>query len=740
MTITLESLDRYAEIISAASALFHFAAAYVAFRIGRRVGYKRLWLGAAGGLFLLACYSIIEAIELHTTVAPVRREGIETILALIGAATLMVGLAAMERPLRRTQASQAQMREHQARLNLLIDQLPGQVWTTDAEGRMTFIRGRGLEKMRFRPEDLEGRVITEIFAASGLADQARASHEQAISGATVPFLMRYGELSWEGALAPVLDERGKPVGVVGVSIDVTERERATAAALVNEQRLNAILDNAPALVFIKDTDDRIVHFNRRCEEVYGLSREAVLGKRICEFVQADFVDAFERNDREVLAQGKPMTFIERADRDGRTLWYLSIKFPMRGGDGRIEGVCGIATDITERIEMEQELRRGRGLLDEAQQMARLGNWEWDVATGRRYWSPELYRLLGYEPENGPPPTFESYTEHVLEEDRDMLMRKASRAHLHGRPYSVEHRMRRADGKILWVLGRGRLERDEDGTPTRMYGFIQDITEQRSAAEEIAALNSRLEDRVRQRTMQLEDALKQLGSFTYAVSHDLRQPLRAIAGRLALLREEEVARLSPQAREHVERVQQAAHRMDALIADLLALSRVSYGTLRRVPLDLTAMAREIASELAASEPERNVEWEIEQGLEAVADRGLVRIALENLLGNAFKFTRRCPTAHIRVGSETEEGQEVFVIRDDGVGFDEAHAAHLFEPFHRLHESHEFEGTGVGLATVARIVGRHGGWIRASSKPGMGATLRFTLPRSTDSEENAADALA
>ncbi|HYC01238.1 MAG TPA: PAS domain S-box protein [Candidatus Limnocylindrales bacterium] len=731
MTVSLEGLDQYAVGIAAALAFLQLAAAYVAFRLGRLVGYKRLWIGAATGLLLLACYSALETWQLLHVPTLAQREGLEMIVALIGTAALALGLAAMEGPLRRTQAQQAQMREHQARLNLLIDQLPGQVWTTDAEGRMTFIRGRGLQKMGMSPQELEGRSIFDIFAPAGLAEAARTSHEAAIGGETVPFVMRYGQHSWEGALAPVLDDAGCPVGVVGVSIDVTAREEAAAAAAANEERLNAILDNAPALVFIKDTEDRILHFNRRCEELFGVSREHAVGQRITDLVPGDFNDAFVENDRKVLEQGVPMTFVETAERDGVTMSFLSIKFPLRRSDGTIYGICGIATDISERIEMEQELRRNQALLDEAQQMARLGNWEWDVVSGRRYWSPELYRLLGYEPDSGPPPTFESYTEHVPEEDRATLMQKASRAHLHGRPYSVEHRMRRADGRMLWVLAKGRLERDADGTPLRMYGFIQDITESKSAAEEIAALNTRLEDRVRQRTMQLEDALKQLGSFTYAVSHDLRQPLRAIAGRLSLLREDEAERLSPQAREHVERVQQAALRMDALIADLLSLSRVSYGALRREPLDVSDMARDVVAELTATEPERKVEWHIEDGMRAVADRGLVRIVLQNLIGNAFKFTRRCDVAHIAVCREKVDGETAFVVRDDGVGFDEAHAAHLFEPFQRLHESTEFEGTGVGLATVARIVGRHGGWIRASGTPGKGATLRFTLPDSADS---------
>jgi signal transduction histidine kinase len=279
----------------------------------------------------------------------------------------------------------------------------------------------------------------------------------------------------------------------------------------------------------------------------------------------------------------------------------------------------------------------------------------------------------------------------------------------------------------WLLGVGALlawgSLRQLRVLSREYeGTVQQLTAQ---AEALRASEARLEARVAQRTAELTHANQELESFSYSVSHDLRAPLRAIDGFSQALLEDEGERLSPEGRQRLQRMLGAATRMGQLIDDLLQLSRVSRAEMRRERVDLSALAREVAEELKRSEPRRDVTFDIAQGLEAQGDAQLLRVALENLLGNAWKFTSRRPTARIELFAQCREGHLQYTVRDNGVGFNMAYAAKLFSPFQRLHKAADFPGTGIGLATVQRIVHRHGGHIEAEAGPGAGATFRFTL---------------
>ena len=225
--------------------------------------------------------------------------------------------------------------------------------------------------------------------------------------------------------------------------------------------------------------------------------------------------------------------------------------------------------------------------------------------------------------------------------------------------------------------------------------------------------------------ELERANKELEAFSYAVSHDLRAPLRTISGFSEALLTDQGDRLDEQGRAHLARVRSATARMSGLIEDLLDLSRISGGTIERQHVDMTAIAQEVVAELRQRDPDRQVTLQIEDELVVEADRRLLTIALENLLGNAWKFTSMRAEAHIAVGSLRPADELVCFVRDDGTGFDPAHADRLFQPFQRLHSQAEFEGTGIGLATVRRIISRHGGRIWAEAEPGQGAAFFFTL---------------
>jgi signal transduction histidine kinase len=249
-----------------------------------------------------------------------------------------------------------------------------------------------------------------------------------------------------------------------------------------------------------------------------------------------------------------------------------------------------------------------------------------------------------------------------------------------------------------------------------------VLEHRRLFEEVHDLNRTLEHNV----SELRALNDELGAFAYSVSHDLRAPLRSIDGFSQILLEDKSEALGDDGRQHLERVRAAATRMGRLIDDMLLLSRLTRDEMAPRRLDLTALARSVVDDLRAREPQRDVEFETDGALPATGDERLLRIALTNLIGNSWKFTRERQPAHISFGGEMRDGEAVFFVRDDGVGFDMRYAQKLFGAFQRLHNTTDFEGSGIGLATVQRIVHRHGGRVWAESEVGKGTTLYFTLP--------------
>ncbi len=282
-------------------------------------------------------------------------------------------------------------------------------------------------------------------------------------------------------------------------------------------------------------------------------------------------------------------------------------------------------------------------------------------------------------------------------------------------------VRQPDGRMISILTNAGPIRDKQGDIIGGVIAWRDITERRQAEQHINQLNRVLE----QRTTALEAANKELEAFSYSVSHDLRAPLRSIDGFSKILIEQYPDRLDERGRDYLGRVRAASQRMARLIDDMLNLSRVGRAPLHREPVDLSALATAMLDELCQREPERRVEITILSGMVASGDPALLRMVLDNLLSNAWKFTSGCTVARIEVGEYMQDHERVFYVRDNGAGFDMTYVDRLFTPFQRLHTEQEFPGTGIGLAIVQRIINRHGGRVWAEGETGKGATIYFTL---------------
>jgi len=386
-------------------------------------------------------------------------------------------------------------------------------------------------------------------------------------------------------------------------------------------------------------------------------------------------------------------------------------------DGSIQSTICTYYDITELKRAEDALRESESRLRRIAKAGRIGFFEWNASKETAYWSPEHYELFGYEP--GSPVSWQRWLKGVHPEDRERTAESASRLLERGRSegqvrdHKDQYRYVRDDGSVVWM--EADLSVEMIGGEAIVSGSVRDISEWKDA--EIA---------MKCQTEQLEAANKELESFSYSVSHDLRAPLRAIDGYSQMILKKQGERFDEETRRYFQMITDNAEKMGLLIEDLLAFSRLGSQAVAKTSLNMEDLAGEAWQELVTIHPCREMTLRIGQMPEACGDKALIRQVYGNLLGNAVKFTEGRNPAVIEAGSCTQDNETVYYVRDNGVGFDMKFYDKLFGVFQRLHGDEEYKGTGIGLALVKRMINRHGGRVWAEGEVDKGATFYFTLP--------------
>jgi len=486
--------------------------------------------------------------------------------------------------------------------------------------------------------------------------------------------------------------------------------------------LRRVFEGSPDQAFAADGDGTLLFVNAVVRARAGAVGP---GDRAAALFPAEAAALFEACEAGVRAGG-PATRFQWGELGpaGVRRWFTCTLSPLEHG-GRRAGYLCISSDVTELKRSESRLLRSEQLMVDTQGVAHLGTWEWDLTEPHASWSSELYRIYGLSPETYTP-SYDNYLKMVHPDDRQRVMDATNRVFHEHVPYSHDERIFRPDGTMRYLHTWAHPVLDDAGKLIRLVGVCQDITDQKLAEEEVKALNADLERRVAERTRTIENSLRDLETFNAMASHDLRAPLSVIQGACALILRAGTEDLPPRVNDNLPRIQRAAARMTALVTDLLALAQVGHVPLGRARVDLSTLCQDVIAQLGRTTPEREVTVEIQPDLVCLGDPGLLRAAVENLLGNAWKYSSRVPRARIDVGGQTTGPRRAFFVRDNGAGFDMKDAHRLFAPFERLHKASEFEGTGVGLAAVHRIIERHGGRIWAEGEPGRGATFFFELP--------------
>ncbi|MFN2377681.1 MAG: PAS domain S-box protein [Candidatus Binatia bacterium] len=620
-----------------------------------------------------------------------------------------------------------ELRRSREQYEHLVATIDGIVWEADAETfRFRFVSAKAERLLGYPPS----RWIDEPdFWESHIhpEDRARVVDFCRISTARhedhdfeYRMLAADGRIVWLRDIVNVVQPDDGPLLLRGIMVDVTGRKQGELELRVAEERFRGFVENLGDVVYALDGMGRFSYCSPAIEQVSSYTPDEVMGRSFADFVHPDdltsVVEVFSRNMAGEASQVEYRVF----DKDGQIRWvHATIRPTLEGGE--VVGVTGVFSDISARRRTLEALYESEARYRELVEMSpdsivvhRDGRIVFaNSAALELAGAKDSSELLGRSPLDLVHPASRAL---AVERIRSMMSE--------GRPAG------RADEVFLRLDGTF-IDVEVMASPIVFHGqpsiqvIIHDVTARKRIEEEIQRLNADLEQRVCDRTAELVAANRELEAFSYSVSHDLRAPLRVIEGFARMFLEEYEQTLDQQARSYIHKIHATSARMDRLIHDLLAFSRMARASMTLERVDLSAMARAVVEDLQQEHRGRTATVRVADGLVVQGDPNLLRIVVENLLGNAWKYTSRGEASNIEFGMETVEGEKVYTVRDDGVGFDMRYAAKLFRPFQRLHAVGDFEGTGIGLATVQRIVERHGGRVWAEGGVGEGATFRFTL---------------
>ena len=619
-------------------------------------------------------------------------------------------------------------------LRAVIEQMPAAVWIADVPSGRIGIGNEYSRRIMAQPED-PARTLDEYaeyvgFDSSGkrLAGEdwplARAvAKGETVAGEIIEFQTPDGERRYARFdAAPIHDANGDTFAAVVVGTDITELKSSEVAASQaaealkrSEERMRLLADAQPTLISYLDREYRYRYVNQAYVDWFGHEKSDFEGHTFADALgEAAFEVAKPALDQALA--GKRHRFETWMPYKDGGQKYINVSYmPDIAPDGQVAGVYVSVADLTgpklaeaARIESEQ---RFRAIADNIPQLAWMADESGSISWYNRRWYEYTGTILaemegwGWRAVHHP-----EHAERVESRFRDSIAK--------GIAWEDTFPLKGKDGRYRWFLSRALPIRDKEGRIERWFGTNTDVTE-KIEAEKI------LERKVQDRTKELTEVNSELESFSYSVSHDLRAPLRSVSGFSKRVRKLYGDKLDDQGKDYLDRIAAAATRMGRLIDDLLNLSRVGRTAMSVGEVDLTRLAESVIEDLRESDPKREVQWRVQSGVTGEGDPSLLRIVLQNLLGNSWVYTSRTEKPCIEFGAKDEGGVQTYFVKDNGAGFEMEYAGKLFGAFQRLHPDSEFEGTGIGLATVRRILSRHGGRAWGVGEVGKGATFFFQL---------------
>ncbi|MDD5361928.1 MAG: PAS domain S-box protein [Ignavibacteria bacterium] len=601
--------------------------------------------------------------------------------------------------------------------------------TDPVTGRIIEVN-KGFEKTTgYKTDEVIGKTTFDINIWDNPEDRTIIIHElqngRSVYNKEINFRKSDGESANAIFSAELIDIKGNMIMLSSFN-DITEIKKAELNIRNLVKRYHTILANQFYGILVV-TEDNIIEFanDKFCEyfsldespsDLTGLLGDTLISKILPKYKDPQSAFLMIKN---ALANNAPNLDSEIELKNGT---ILLVDYNPIIVNGKRDGRIWLHRDITDRKKMEQDLRRNRYLLVETGKIAKVGGWEFDTQTLKGTWTDQVARIHDLDPNDET--NVEKGISFYINDSRKKIEKAIKNAIEKGEGYDLELEMITAKGNHKWIRTIG-IPQFKDGKVVNIGGSFQDITELKLVEEEIRKLNAELEERVKQRTEQLEESNKELEAFSYSVSHDLRAPLRALDGFAKILLDEYAPSLDDDGKRYLNIITDSAKSMGHLIDDLLAFSRLSRQEINSSKIDMRNMAELVFKELIIHQGERDIEFILRDIPYAYGDPSMIRQIWRNLIGNSIKFTSTKTKGIIEIGTLKENNEVFYYVKDNGVGFDMTYSEKLFGVFQRLHPSSEFEGTGVGLAIVQRIVHRHGGRVKALGKINEGAQFYFSL---------------